>query len=198
MIPVKASPEPISFQEGVRLPGKRFLAEVPHPTPSQWKSRAYWRKILPDMRKAYKGVCSYSSLWIPHSTGNHSVDHFIPKSQEPYLAYEWNNYRYVSARFNSRKGVHPITDPFQLLPDSFFLDFKSFFIRPNPSFQGAQKQLLLNTIKQLKLNDDDDLVCERQEWYLSYKDGHISFEHLSKKAPFIAYELNRQGLLTKE
>ena len=194
MIPVEASPEPTSFQEKVRLPGGRFLAEVPNPTTSQWKSRAYWQRMLPDMRKAYKGICSYSSLWIPHSTGNHSVDHFIPKSQEPYLAYEWNNYRYASARFNSRKGLHPIADPFQLFPDSFVLNFKSFFILPNPILESFQKQQLLDTIEYLKLNDDDDLVNERQDWYLSYQDGHISFEHLSKKALFIAYELTRQGL----
>jgi len=131
MIPIKPQPEPPSFEQSVRIPGKRFLAQVPHPVSEQWKGKEYWRQVLPDMRQAYEGICAYCAFWIPHSTGNHSIDHFIPKSQNPNLAYEWDNFRYVSARFNSRKGNRTILDPFTLPLNWFVIDFKSFFVSPN-------------------------------------------------------------------
>lgn len=195
MIPVEAQPEPIHFTELVRTPGQQFLSKVPKPTSQQWRGKEYWQRALPDMRRAYKSICAYSAFWIPHSTGNHSIDHFIPKSGQPSLAYEWSNYRYVSARFNSRKGTHTIVEPFKLLPGWFIIDFKSFFIKPNPELSTNQKDKLWETIKYLKLNDDDDLVIERQTWYLNYLNKDISFEHLKKNAPFIALEAERQDLV---
>jgi len=45
------------------------------------------------------------------------------------------------------------------------------------------------------LRDDEDLVIERQTWYLNYLNKEISFEHLKKKAPFIALEAERQDLI---
>jgi hypothetical protein len=195
MIPVQAQPESIHFSKQVRIPGQQFLSKIPKPTYQQWRGREYWQRVLPDMRKAYDSICAYSAFWIPHSTGNHSIDHFIPKSKQPSLAYEWHNYRYVSARFNSRKGTHNIVDPFKLLSGWFRLDFKSFLIKPNSELSANQKDKLWKTIKHLKLNDDEDLVIERQTWYLNYLNKEISFEHLKKKAPFIALEAERQDLI---
>ena len=195
MIPVPAQPESIHFSKQVRIPGQQFLSKIPKPTSQQWRGREYWQRVLPDMRKAYDSICAYSAFWIPHSTGNHSIDHFIPKSKQPSLAYEWHNYRYVSARFNSRKGTHNIVDPFKLLSGWFRLDFKSFLIKPNSELSANQKDKLWKKIKHLKLNDDEDLVIERQTWYLNYLNKEISFEHLKKKAPFIALEAERQDLI---
>jgi 5-methylcytosine-specific restriction endonuclease McrA len=195
MIPVQAQPESIHFSKQVRIPGQQFLSKIPKPTSQQWRGREYWQRVLPDMRKAYDSICAYSAFWIPHSTGNHSIDHFIPKSKQPSLAYEWHNYRYVSARFNSRKGTHTIVDPFKLLQGWFRLDFKSFLIKPNSEVSANQKEKLWETIKHLKLNDDEDLVIERQTWYLNYLNKEISFGHLKKKAPFIALEAERQDLI---
>ncbi len=195
MIPVAAKPEPINFTEQVRIPGQKFLSKVAKPTSLQWRGKEYWQRVLPDMRRAYKSICAYSGFWIPHSTGNHSIDHFIPKSKQPSLAYEWHNYRYVSARFNSRKGTNTIIDPFELVCGCFILDFNSFLIKPNPDLSRNQKDKLWKTIKHLKLNDDEDLVIERQTWYLNYLNEEISFKYLKKMAPFIALEVERQDLL---
>lgn len=195
MMPVDPQQMPIDFNEKVRNPGNRFLRRIPTPTKKQWKDKEYWRKILPDMRKAYNSICVYCAHWIPHSTGNHSIDHFVPKSQDPSLAYEWSNFRYVAARFNSRKGTKIILDPFTLLPNWFVIDFTSLFIKPSSKLLPDQKERVQNTIKHLKLNDDDDLITEREAWVHEYNEGHISFEHLEKRTPFIAYELNRQGLV---
>jgi len=187
--------EPERFDARVRVPGNAFLTGVPQPTTAQWSKHAYWQKALPDMRNAYGAICAYCATWIPHSTGTHSVDHFIPKSQDTRLAYEWSNFRYVSARFNSRKGTRVILDPFELLPDWFVIDFKTFFIKPNADLSLSQRESVSQTVKVLHLNDDDDLVDEREGWFTEYRDGHISFSHLRKRAPFIAYEIERQKLM---
>lgn len=197
MIPVEPQPEPGNFSERVKGPGEKFLSEIAFPTSQQWLGKEYWQRVLPDMRKAYSGICSYSATWIPHSTGNHSIDHFIPKSQKSNLAYRWNNYRYVSARFNSRKGTYKIFDPFKLQPGYFIIDFDSFFIKPNLEIEisPVHQQLLWDTIKHLKLNDDEDLVAERQAWVFYFRKNEISFDHLKKKVPFIAFELERQNII---
>jgi hypothetical protein len=75
------------------------------------------------------------------------------------------------------------------------LDFASFLIRAHPDLQPEQKTAVSRTIQILRLNSDDDLVFERQSWIVSYQQGDISFAHLQRHAPFIAYELQRQGLL---
>jgi len=147
------------------------------------------------MRVAYKGICAYRARWIPHSTGRHSIDHFIPKSVESPLAYEWSNFRYVSARFNSRKGTRSILDPFLLNEGWFILDFSTFLIKPNSILSADQQKSVQDTINILKLNTDEDLVTERQTWVEEFWAGEISFEHLEKKTPFIAYELERQNML---
>lgn len=196
MMPVSLQPEPADFAERVTMPGRKFLLEVPNPTVEQWKGKEYWQQALPGMRKAYQEICTYCAHWIPHSTGNHSIDHFIPKSQNPALAYNWNNFRDIAARFNSRKGTRIILDPFQLLPEWFVVDFASFFIRAHPDLLPEQKAAVNQTIRVLHLNADDDLVFERQSWIASYQQGDISFAHLQRHAPFLAYELQRQGLLT--
>ena len=195
MIPVQPQPEPSDFSERVREPGASFLAEVPRPTSKQW--REYWTKVLPDMRKAYKGICAYSAQWISPDTGSHSIDHFRPKSLHPELAYEWRNYRYVSSKFNSRKGTHTILDPFQLEPDWFVLDFPSLLVKPNSALSPDQKEAVSKTITVLKLNTDDTCVESRQSWVEDFCNRDISFTHLQKKAPFIAYELQRQDLVER-
>ena len=193
MIPIQLQPEPEDFFERVKKDGRKFLSENPQPTSKEWKGKEYWQRSLPNMRQAYRKICAYCCHWIPHSTGNHSIDHFIPKSQKPNLAYDWANFRYVSARFNSRKGTKTILDPFEILNESFIIDFKSFLIHPNSNLLPEEKKAARETIKRLKLNSDDDLVKERQTYFLDYQAGEISFEHLVKRAPFIAYEILRQG-----
>jgi hypothetical protein len=197
MIPVQPQPEPADFSERVRKPGTVFLKKVPCPTTEQWKGKEYWQKVLPDMRKAYKGICAYSAHWISPVTGSHSIDHFVPKSVQANLAYEWSNFRYASSKFNSRKGKHTILDPFHVEPDWFVLDFPSLLVKPNLNLLPHQKKAVRNTISVLKLNADENCVKARQHWVMEFCAGEITFAHLKKKAPFIAHELQRQGLVEK-
>ncbi len=197
MIPVQPQPEPGDFSERVRSPGTAFLKEVPRPATRQWDKKEYWREVLPDMRDAYNGVCAYSAHWISRVTGGHSIDHFLPRSLRPDLAYEWTNYRYASAKLNSRKGTRSILDPFRLEPGWFTLDFESYLVRPNPRLAPERKSEVQHTIDVLRLNDDEGCVEERQEYIECFCSGEISFAHLERMSPFIAYELRRQGLISR-
>lgn len=197
MIPVTPQPEPQDFDENVREPGIKFLQQVPKPTSEQWKRHAYWQNILPEMRTVYKKTCAYCAQWIPHGTGNHSVDHFLPKDEDKYshLAYEWANFRYASARFNSRKHKGTILDPFKIKYGWFILDFPSCMIRPNPKCRADNRKKIQDTIDALHLNDDEDLVNERCDWFNALRNGEIRFSRFKELFPFIAYELERQGLV---
>ena len=74
MIPVQSQAEPEDFSARVRERGQQFLHTSPHPAASQWNAHAYWRNVLPDMRKAYRGICAYSAQWISPVTGSDSVE----------------------------------------------------------------------------------------------------------------------------
>ena len=194
MIPVQEQPESPDFSKMVREPGAAFIRQLSYPL--NWKNRKYWLKALPDLHVVYHGICAYSAHWIPCITSVATVDHFIPKSIAPQLAYEWKNFRLCSPKFNSRKGEYQdVLDPFRLQPDWFILDFPSHFIKPNPNLSGSQKNQVLSTIKRLKLNDDYTCVQERLRWTLDFSEKHIDFKYLERNAPFIAYELQRQNLL---
>lgn len=194
MIPVTPKPEPTNFDDAVRQPGRAFLVQNPHPKYNEWKS--YWTRALDDLRTAHDGICAYSATWIPHSVGSHSVDHFISKDASPHLAYEWSNFRYASGRFNGRKGTKNVLDPFLIGTGWFQINFNNMFIRPDPHLNDQQRREILDTIDTLHLNSDDKLVEERIGYVENFRNGHISFAYMQQKAPFIAFEMERQGLYT--
>ncbi|MEH1849625.1 MAG: hypothetical protein V7L25_32800 [Nostoc sp.] len=97
---------------------------------------------------------------------------------------------------NARKrDFQDVLDPFQIEIDWFILDFPSLLIKVSPVLEEPVKSQVRNTIKRLKLNDDDDCVKHRQDWLIQYCKGKITFEFLKETAPFIAYELERQNLV---
>lgn len=195
MIPLRLQPEPSSFDAVVRIPGKRFLKMATRPI--NWDGKDYWQRTLSDLYEAYGGICSYSAEWIPYTTGVATVDHFIPKSARPVMAYEWNNFRLACLKLNSRKGTsREVLDPFLLQPGWFILDFPSHLVKPDPALATNPRRKIQKTIDRLKLNDDDNCVKARLRWTLAYCDG-IPFDFLRRNAPFIAYELERQRLIER-
>jgi hypothetical protein len=149
-----------------------------------------------DLYRAYGGICAYSAEWIPPSTGEMSVDHFIPKSVRPLLAYEWGNYRLAARRYNGFKRDHTdVIDPFTLQADWFVLDVPSLQLKPHDSLRNEEAERVRLTIRRLHLNDER-AIMSRQRWIRDYCDGHFGLDYLRRNAPFIAYELERQGLVT--
>lgn len=191
MIPIQPQPEPSDFNQKVRVPGQAFLDVTPHPKgKNAWKNKEFWTKAIPDLKTTYGAICTYSSLRIfPDEIA--TVDHFIPKSQTPALAYEWSNFRLAKHRINSKKGDSTVLDPFKIENDWFVLDFVTFMVHPNKNLSEDQKGKIRETILRLGLNHQD-YVEMRTLWYDEYKDNILRLEYFS---PFIAYEMRRQEIV---
>lgn len=194
MLKIKIGSEPTDFFKKVESPGQSFLSKNPNPKDEDWIGKEYWRKVIPKTAVIYGRICAYSSTKIPYSTGNGSIDHFMPKDVYPLLAYTWSNYRYASARFNSRKGVKAILDPFSMNKKWFIMDLPSMIIKPNPRLNKTEKVFAQYTLDTLKLNEDDDLVDERFDVYSDFISGEITFKVVKKNYPFLASELKRLGV----
>lgn len=123
-----------------------------------------------------------------------SVDHFVPKTVDPNLAYEWTNYRLASLRLNSYKGEHTdVLDPFHILQGWFVLNLTNFLVEPNGGLEQRVEAEVRNTIEVLRLNRDDILVNLRFQIVRDYAKGLVNFDFLMTHYPFIASELSRQN-----
>jgi hypothetical protein len=193
---INPQPEPGVFKDRVRTPGRRFLKRLGRtPTTKEFNSHSYWREILPQLHDSYGGICAYSCHWIPYDTGADTVEHFLPKSIDPQQAYEWKNYRLVCATLNGRKGTHSdVLDPFKVQNGWFVLDFPSLQVKPDRGLNDALKAQIWATITRLGLNDDGTCLKSRAKYIRDYCMGCVNMKHLQQDAPFIAYELKRQGL----
>jgi hypothetical protein len=191
LIQVNKKPEPADFDSKVRQPGLRYLVSRIAP---DFKTRGcnYWNGVKEDLYEAYGRVCAYSCFYIVTDC---SVDHFIPKSQRPDLAYEWDNYRLASQRINCNKSNSTdVIDPFIVKNGWFILDFPSCLVKAG---SGLSKMLVIQiqkTIHELKINEDDSFVQERCELMVSYSNEEIKLPFLQKRYPFIASEILRQKI----
>ncbi len=194
MIPVKPQPEPADFDAKVRAPGRSFLASNPHPNRKQFSKNNFWRPCLEDLRVAYDSICAYSGCWL---STDYTLDHFLPKSTYPSLAYEWENYRLLCARINHVKSDRlGILDPFGVQLGWFALDCASFYVHPGSGLAGALADEVRNTIDALQLNHDA-LVEVRFNVARDYSQGSVTFSFLLRRYPFVGLELQRQGLVKK-
>lgn len=124
-----------------------------------------------------------------------SVDHFLPKTTHPHLAYEWSNYRLACGRVNNSKGnITDIIDPFEVEDDWFLMDIPACLLRPNPVLDGPLRAKIASTINSLRLNQDDSYVQERCNILIDYARGHVTIDFLGRRYPFLAKEVERQGL----
>lgn len=196
MIRVCPQPEPADFATQVRQPGMSFLLTNPQPKGDDWKGRDFWTRTIPAMRSAYKGICAYTCHFIASDTGWSSIDHFIPKTNFPHLAYEWSNFRFVCGRLNGRKGKHvDVLDPFTIDDYWFTIDFSSMLLKPAAGLSQIDRCKVEKTIHRLRLNDDETCVEARKNWLDAYCSNSVPFHFLEKMAPFLARELVRQGLV---
>ena len=196
MIPVAIKPEPLDFHQKVRQKGQNFLTLTTPTKSKDWEGHEYWRASLSDLETLYGDICAYCCLRIASCTGNPTVDHYQHKSQFHQLAYEWNNFRLAAGRMNSRKGVFTdVLDPFTVQEGWFIIEFApAITVKPNPTLDEPTKTAVTACIKRLKLDRDENYLAEVETWYKMFANNEISFEVLSGFAPFMAYELRRQGL----
>ncbi|MCP4489649.1 MAG: hypothetical protein GY820_20390 [Gammaproteobacteria bacterium] len=190
MINVGGQPEPGNFDSEVRQPGANFLEKKANNP--QLKFKNLWKKVSRDLHAAYGGICAYTCMYILPPG---SVDHFFPKSAHPDLAYEWSNYRLASQRVNQHKGDSTeVIDPFNVQAGWFVLDFPSCLVRSGENLSALVREQVENTIRILKLNDDDTLVQERCDMMVMYTDGEVEIGFLARRYPFLADEIHRQNI----
>lgn len=207
MIPVKLAPEPSTFNKKVREPGRDFLknlgitkqGDVADNIP--WDKARFWAKCSKELDSAYNYICCYVGMRINNSSNrfeSHSVEHFIPKSINPWLAYEWDNYRLACRKANSDRDKKPVIDPFLVGPDDFRLDLFTQKLFPNPILSKQKQQEVKDTIDNIDLNCDY-WVKNRQNYYCEYLKMESEEEgrkYLQKNAPILLAELLRPSQKT--
>jgi hypothetical protein len=163
------------------------------------KLQPYWTKCLDQLYESYGRMCAYLALYIPGGVGQPTVDHFLPSSSHENLAYEWSNYRLACSLMNSRKGkFEDVVDPFGIENSWFALDFSSLAIVPGQGLEEDVRDRVAATIMRLKLNDRE-CSSSREAYVAEYmrirQIDPDAFDILRRRAPFIASELDRQGLV---
>jgi hypothetical protein len=181
-----------AFGARVRNPGTAFLTTCPNPTSEQFRKKNFWSRAASELHAAYAGVCAYTAMFLPEQG---TVDHFLPKTLNPELAYEWSNFRLAGGRVNSCKGNSVgIVDPFDVQDDWFYIDIPACLLRPNPVLAQPLRSRIAQTIQSLRLNDDDNYVQERCNILIEYARGDVSLGFLERRYPFLAKEVKRQEL----
>ena len=192
MIPVAPQPEYAEFDEQVRQPGLAFLERIARPTSTEFRRHNFWRKAMRHLYAAYSGTCAYTTMYL---VDGGTIDHFLPKSACPRMAYEWSNYRLARQKVNVRKGkTVEVVDPFEVGTGWFVLDFPSCLIRPGREVSAILRKRINATINILQLNADDFLVQERCNLLVDLADGNVTMQFLDRWYPFLASEVKRQDL----
>jgi hypothetical protein len=190
LIKVNPCPEPSNFDHDVRKPGEIFLKKQDFT--KKIKFRNYWKNISKQLRDSYQSTCAYTCRYLVSS---YSVDHFLPKDICPQLAYEWSNYRLASQKVNNYKAnSFDVIDPFYVGDNWFVIDFPSCLVVADDNLSPLVKERVEKTIEILRLNKDDDFVQARCDLMMHYITNDISFDFLSKWDPFLAKEVERQGI----
>lgn len=224
MIRVVLAAEPPSFDDHVRKRGKEAIARLlgkpvrgkggrrrketyareedipPKKFPALWLERRESddKSTLDDMMDLYGQRCAYLAMYIEKATGSPTVDHFIPKSTNWRLVYEWSNYRLRAACVNAAKGVLDVVDPFDVQAGWFELNFATFHVLRGRGAPDVQHARIDNTLPMLNLRECRQ---QREEYVTLYRLGPankgIDLAYLEHRAPFIASELRRQGMLLR-
>lgn len=211
MIRLKLADEPDGFEDTVRTPGLRAIAEMVGEKPPRRAGKRYakiadrredippdkfppyWADALDDLMRLYDRVCAYSCFYIHPVTGGRSVDHFAAKSRRWDKVYEWDNYRLACSLLNARKREFAdILDPTEVKDGWFQLELVGFQIVPDPLLPRRTQDAIRTAVDRLEL---DDFRNERAEDAEQYWAGHVSLAILTKESPFVAKELRRQGRL---
>lgn len=191
MIKVELCPEYGDFNRDVRRPGEVFLATTPRPNNRAFRKHEYWSRARAHLWEAYNKVCAYTSFHLP--TGG-SVDHFVPKSIAPELAYEWSNYRLCLERVNNWKRNSQIAvDPCFMESDWVYLSLPECIVRVSDGAGPIVRSRLKQSIELLKLNRDEAFVDFRYSLVRDFVHGITDLAFLKTYYPFIGREVERQG-----
>lgn len=145
------------------------------------------------MNDAYSEVCAYYCFRIDNAVCWAEVDHFLPKSTHPELAYEWSNFRLSSPLANRAKGNQRVLDPFDLSPDTFRIRFLDGVVIPSPTLSTEMKNACIQTIEVLHLNRPE-LKRRRVKDFDDFVAGRVPLSWLEQESIFVAVEVKRLGI----
>jgi len=188
MIKLTPVAEPSEFDSKARQPGNKWLAEnTDHAKrpPDKWSP---FRQYLID---GQNGLCAYGAmLCIPEG----QVDHFFSVAHYRHLAYEWTNYRYSSGLLNNLKDNHDdkVLDPHTIGDGWFEILLPSLQLICTDRVPIDLKSKAEDTLRLLKLRDDERILRWRREVYAQYQSGRLTLEGLRVWAPLIAEAVEKQ------
>lgn len=224
-MPVNLPAEPWNFNERVRVPGLHALCilnhhpddpppnehfwKTPHQTPDgSWRRTLdYWTRARDDLCDSYNKRCVYSCFVIepirdPNGQvigGDHSIDHFVPKSLNPAKeAFEWNNLRWCWSVINNIKGNSRIPiDPTQLTDMVVELDEDTrgkWMVIPASNLNGSILADVQDTIEVLGLNSRP-VVNRRTDFADDFINNIYGYsdQEMANRQPFVFSELRRLG-----
>jgi hypothetical protein len=180
------SPAPEGFRESVEVPGNRWLELHPFGRPPP-----LWRECEPELRRAFRGLCAYSALYLPTGT----LDHFVSCSEDRSLAYDWSNYRYAAGWLNSSKGdvrSSQLLDPFEVDDEWFQLLLPSLQMVTTDRIPAELRERAETMLIRLHLGHDERVVRQRREWLGLDERGELSLAGLERMAPMIAAAIRRR------
>lgn len=176
---IPLAPEPTDYRQRIETALRMSKAEMP----------PLWRAFIPEMMSAYNELCAYSNMRI-FPTDIPTIDHFLPRSLRPDLAYCWSNYRLCKPLINSVKNDKlGILDPFEVKDGIFSMNFV-YELLPSTLATSAERELVLDTIEKLQLNSPR-WIRHRGEWVKAVLNKKITLEWLQDNAPFLHSEFER-------
>jgi hypothetical protein len=191
MIPVIPPAMPANFEAEVGQPGNAWVAANPSSTR---RPPALWQACSAALAQGFGKRCAYAAMLDP--TGG-TVDHYYSWINYPYLAYDWENYRFASAAFNSsKKDVDDaVLDPFDVKAGWFEILLPSLQLIVTDAVPEKYRAKADYTLARLKLGHGARAVKWRQTWYQMYQDDKLPLETLREVAPLIAAAIDKQLLL---
>lgn len=195
MIHVERIPEPSTFDEGCRQPGKKWLRDWLDSNPGERpkRPRDFWTPFREQLTAEFKDRCGFGAMWISSGT----VDHFVSwhEDEDMVLVYEWTNYRYVEGWVNSsksKKTTNNILDPFDVQDGWFEIHLPSLQLKMTNNIPEEFREKAQWTLHNLPIQDDERILKTRGEWYRMYQEGELNLDGLRKKAPLIAAAVEKE------
>lgn len=187
MIPVpNPIPEPPEFDRQCRIKGGAWLnRHRASGRPLSKRPPDYWSPFRPALAEGFSDRCGYNDYDIPDGT----VDHHVSWHENPALAYDWANYRFIQGAVNSSKGSHPaadLLDPFDVQPGWFEILLPSCQMVATAQIPAQYRQQAQTTLTRLGLRDRENYVRCRRAWLKLYEKAP------PEKQPGVLYALEQK------
>ena len=179
--------EPQSFDLECRQKGEQWLAT----NPDAKRPRDLWSPFRLQLAEGFAERCGYAAMWISSGT----IDHHVSFHENPALAYEWSNFRYVEGWINSsksRKTAANFLDPFEVESGWFEIELPSLQLMLTDRVPEDLRTKAEYTLAKLPIQHDERIIRARRAWLEMYEQG-TPIDVIEEKAPLIAKAIKRHN-----